>query len=314
MSLVQDSVEKSIHVYTIETNLSCNEIKDSINYVLRVPFVERLLQTEMTDQYLFMSQAGFDTYQGIGFVWVKFGWARRSGLPETINTRTGGVEYLRLGSDTYLFEPAHFLIFEYNDKLVLLHEASMFAPRPNRLCEYIVEFYKKMKGNSNLKVKMSVHRLLQVNVENLLREYDVIKSLRIEAEADYFNAALQKLSKQNNIVSFLNLFAKFNPKKLSILLKALRGEGLNISIQELIDLFYEVERHVDSFIIVVKKGVHTTKIDLKKAALTFRRYIKLARDNEGNLLRVTDTNDAINVLKSTISDVISQLRTESSKH
>lgn len=313
MSLVQDSVEKSIHVYTIETNLSFNEIKDSINYVLRVPFVERLLQTEMTDQYLFMSQAGFDTYQGIGFVWVKFGWARRSGLPETINTRTGGIEYLRLGIDTYLFEPAHFLIFEYNDKLVLLHEVSMFAPRPNRLCYYVAEFYKKMKGDPNLKVKMVIHRLLRADIENLLKEYNVIKSLRIEAEAEQFDKVLQKLSKQNSIVSFLDIFARLNPGKLSISIKAFPGEGLNMSIQDLIALFHETEGHIDSFVIEVKKGVRTIKIDLKKAILIFRKYIKLARDSEGNLLRVTDTNDAINALKGTISDVISQLRTEPSK-
>jgi hypothetical protein len=313
LSLVQDSVEKSIHVYTIETNLSFNEIKDSINYVLRVPFVERLLQTEMTDQYLFMSQAGFDTYQGIGFVWVKFGWARRSGLPETINTRTGGIEYLRLGSDTYLFEPAHFLIFEYNDKLVLLHEVSMFAPRPNRLCYYVAEFYKKMKGDPNLKVKMVIHRLLRADIENLLKEYNVIKSLRIEAEAEQFDKVLQKLSKQNSIVSFLDIFARLNPGKLSILIKASPGEGLNMPIQDLIALFHETEEHIDSFVIEVKKGVRTIKIDLKKVILIFRKYIKLARDSEGNLLRVTDTNDAINALKGTISDVVSQLRTEPSK-
>jgi hypothetical protein len=313
LSLVQDNVEKSIHVYTIETNLSFNEIKDSINYVLRVPFVERLLQTEMTDQYLFMSQAGFDTHQGIGFVWVKFGWARRSGLPETINTRTGGIEYLRLGSDTYLFEPAHFLIFEYSDKLVLLHEVSMFAPRPNRLCYYVAEFYKKMKGDPNLKVKMVIHRLLRADIENLLKEYNVIKSLRIEAEAEQFDKALQKLSKQNSIVSFLDIFARLNPGKLSILIKAFPGEGLNMPIQDLIALFHETEEHIDSFVIEVKKGVRTIKIDLKKAILIFRKYIKLARDSEGNLLRVTDTNDAINALKGTISDVVSQLRTEPSK-
>jgi len=313
LSLVQDSVEKSIHVYTIETNLSFNEIKDSINYVLRVPFVERLLQTEMTDQYLFMSQAGFDAYQGIGFVWVKFGWARRSGLPEAINTRTGGVEYLRLGSDIYLFEPAHFLIFEYNDKLVLLHEVSMFAPRPNRLCYYVAEFYRKMKRNPNLKIKLVARRLLRSDIENLLKEYNIVKSLRIEVKADQIDKVLQKLSKGKSIVDFLNIFDVFNPGKLSILIKAPPGEGLTVSMQDLIALFNETEEHIDSFVIEVRKGMRPIKIDLKKAVLIFRKYIKLARDNEGNLLRVTDTNDAINALKGTISDVVSQLRTEPSK-
>lgn len=49
------------------------------------------------------------------------------------------------------------------------------------------------------------------------------------------------------------------------------------------------------------------EIDLKKSALVFRKYIKLARDENGNLLRSTDTEDAIRVLVETVSDVLSQL-------
>ena len=103
--------------------------------------------------FLFLSDNGLRHKGDVESLWIKFGWARRRGLPETLDAKTGHTEVLRLLNGVYLFEPAHFVIFGYGDNIVLLYKYNQYAPRPTRLCHYIAEFYKRMKNDPNLKVK-----------------------------------------------------------------------------------------------------------------------------------------------------------------
>jgi len=74
-------------------------------------------------------------------------------------------------------------------------------------------------------------------------------------------------------------------------------------------MFYEIEEHVKTFKVWVRKGHfgRSVVIDLKRGALVFTKSVKLARDEQGNLLRSTDTKSAVNTLVETIDEVLSQL-------
>lgn len=307
MSTIMDNIEKSIHAYKLETSLDFDEIKNIINYVkdVRNNNPENVLLNigEMT-RYLFLSINGSDIYDNVEVIWLKLGWARRE-LPEALNTRTGRVEALKLGNDVYLFEPSHFLLFRHDKDILMLYEYNMFAPRPLRLCQYMEEFYKKMKNDFNIKIRIFPRRLFMRDVEKLLRNFDVVTSIRIEGTSSIYKISTKFFGESKTAVEAL--FKKYDSKYVSITWKS--NIELNVTIDEIIDVFHELEPWLRSFVVTVKKGFfkRPIKIDLKKYILAFRKPIKLARDEAGNLLRTTDTNDAINALKSVISEVINQL-------
>ncbi len=308
MSILQD-VERSIHVYKIETNLRFNDIKDILDYIdeirRRNPN-ELLYDVGGGTRYLYAALHGVEVYSGNDIIWIKFGWARRTGLPETLNTSAGRTEYLRLPSGVYLYEPSHFLLLQHGDDVLLLHEYNFFAPRPTRLCQYLAEFYKRKQGSKDIRVKISPRRVFTKDVERLLQGYTVVKSLRIELNSSAINQLARVLGGSETV---LDTLMKPNPKAIVITWKSGPRTELKLTIDDVLNMFYELEAESKSFVVSVKKGVfgRPVKIDLKKHALIFRKRIKLARDEQGNVYRSTDTDDAISVLKDTISEVIEQL-------
>jgi len=304
------AIMRSIHVYRIDTQLKFDEIKSVLEFVSSLRSKNPagiLLNASTGTDFLFLSNHGDFQHSGINGVWIKFGWARQHGWPEALDANTGRTEVLRISGNVYLFEPTHYVMFKYKDDLVLLHEFNQYAPRPNRLCNYIEEFYKRMKSEPGLRIKIVPRRLFLRNVENLLKAYDIVKSIRIELTQSATKIAGKFLGGSETLLE--HIFKKFGAKTIALSCKSARGEELKITIDELLNMFYELEEHVESFKVCVKKSVfgRCVEIDLKKAALTFRKPVKLARDEWGNLLRSTDTGSAVRTLIETIDEVLGQL-------
>ncbi|WP_456453245.1 hypothetical protein [Thermococcus sp.] len=238
---------------------------------------------------------------------MKFGWARETGLPETLDASNGATQYLNLPSGTYLFEPAHFLLFEFDWGIYALHEYNFFAPRIGKLCEYLKHFWIQSGGNSNIEIK--AHRLFVRDVHELLWGYDSIKRVHIELES---NSVIQQFARNIPHNLLASLFSS-NPKRLGLSFKSSKGGELDISLDELWAIFEEFYDFTKSFVIYARRG-HVgkpIKIDLKKQAIIFKRKFELAQDANGNVYRSTSTTHAINTLKSVVPDVISQIKTSS---
>jgi hypothetical protein len=319
LSATINSIERSIQAYELKAsitssprkqiNLSFDVIKSIIDYVKNVRSNrpgDALLDVGGTSKYLFLSDSNSEIFDGIETVWLKFGWARRSGLPEALNAKTGRVEVLRLGSDVYLFEPSHFLLFRHDEKMLMLYEYNKFSSKPSGLCRYLEEFYKRMKGDPSIKVKISAYKLLTRDVEKLLQQFNVVKSLRIELESASYDTVAKIFGESSSMVSF---FRSFGSKYVSITWRSSRRGELEVSPSDVLEIFRRLGPQLRSLVVTVSKGTlgRSTKIDLKKCFLVFKRHVMLAHDSEGNILRTTDTQDAIKVLKSVINEVISQL-------
>lgn len=305
----QDAIERSIFAYRVETNISFNDIKSTIDFIssLRseVP-KEALLDVGLGQQYLFLSDSGSMPYEGMDLVWVKFGWARRAGLPETLDVSTGRVDVLRLSGEVYIYEPTHFLLFNKGDEIFMLSEYNMFAPRASRLCQYIAEFYKRMKKDVSTKVKIISRLLFAKNVEQLLREYEILRSISIELMPSGAKSLARVLGQNESVLQ--QLLGSFSARTTTIRWKSERGESLAITIDKVLEIFNELYQDVESFRVkVVKRLTRPVEIDLKKNVLIFRKYIKLARDENGNPLRSSDTKDAIRALAEIVSDLLNQL-------
>jgi len=305
-----DTIMRSIHVYKIDTQLKFDGVKSVLEFVSNLRSMnpaDVLLDAGGGIDFLFLSNHGnFRHRDGIDGMWIKFGWARKRGWPEALDARTGRTEILRISGDVYLFEPTHYIMFEHNGSIVLLHEFNQYAPRPNRLCNYIVEFYKRMKNAPDLRIRIIPRRLFLRNVENLLKAYDTVKSIRIELTRSAAKIAAKVLGEGETALE--SLF-KFESESLELRWKSAPREELEITIDELLDMFYELEEHVRTFKVWVKKGRfgRSVEIDLKREALIFRKPVKLARDEQGNLLRSTDTESAVSALIETIDEVLGQL-------
>jgi len=311
LSVLMDTIMRSIHVYKIETQLKFDENKSVVDYISNLRSKnpgDALLDVGSYIDFLFLSNYGnFKHRNGIEGLWIKFGYARKHGWPEALNASTGRTEVLRISGNVYLFEPSHYIMFEHNGNIVLLHEYNQYAPRPNRLCYYIEEFYKRMKNAPDLKIRMSPRHVFLRDVEKLLRAYEVVKSIHIELEQSAAKIVSKVVGESETM--FETLSSKFGSKKLGLYWRSAPREELKISIDELLNMFYELEEHVGAFKVRVKKGRfgRSIEIDLKKEALIFRKPVKLARDEQGNLLRSTDTESAVSVLVETIDEVLNQL-------
>lgn len=304
-----DAIERSIFAFRVETNINFEDIVSTINYVssLRnsVP-KEALLDVGLGSQYLFLSDSGIIPREDMNLVWVKFGWARRTGLPETLDVSTGRVDVLRLSGEVYIYEPAHFLLFNKANETFMLSEYNMFAPRASRLCQYIVEFYKKMYKNVDINVRMYSRYLFVKNIEQLLKEYDIVKSLSIELEPSGAKSLGHVLGLNESVLQ--QLLGNFSARRATIKWKCERGGNLEVTIDKVLEIFNELQHDLKSFRVKVGRfGKKPIELDLMKSILVFRKYIKLARDENGNLLRSTDTKDAIRVLAETVDDALSQL-------
>ena len=307
-------IERSIQAYRVESSIDFDEIKNVIKYIYNIKRNnpnDILLDVGEATRFLYMSQSGLEYHRG-GYhrgevLWIKFGWARRSGLPETLDASTGRTEVLRLPSGIFLYEPSHFLLFPYRSYIVALYEYNHFAPRPARLCQYIAEYYKKMKGNPKARVRIYARRLFTKDIEILLREFDIVKSIRVVLTSSSVRALEEALGSGAALEQLLNQIK--GSRTLAITWGSSPRTELEISIEDVLDLFRRVEDNVKSFVVSVKKGHigRSQRIDLKKNAVIFRKRIRLARDKDGNLLRSTDTRDAIDVLKSVIDAVVNQL-------
>lgn len=309
MSTLIDSIERSIQAFRIDGSLGFSDIKNIVTYISRLRAEnpsKALLDKGNGIDFLFLSNNGALHRNNIEGLWLKFGWARRRGLPETLDAKTGRTEVLRLPTGIYLFEPSHFIIFEYNNTIILLYEFNQYAPRPTRLCQYLIEFFKQQLGKPNLNVKIYARRMFVRDVERLLEGYDTVKSISVELKASELGVLNRVLGESETILESLH---RFGSSRITIGWKSdPRGE-LEITIGDILNMFHELEPYTTSFKVRVKRGLigGSTQIDLKKQALAFRKRIKLARDEQGNLLRSTDTNSAIEVLADTITEVISQL-------
>jgi len=305
----QDAIERSIFAFRVETNISFNEIASTINFIssLRSTAPKKALLDVGTGlQYLFLSDSGSIPREGTDMIWAKFGWARRAGLPETLDVSTGRVDVLRLSGEVYIYEPTHFLLFNKGDEVFMLNEYNMFAPRATRLCQYIAEFYKRTKKDINVKVRVYPRLLFVKNVERLLREYETVKSISIELKPSGARALGRFLGQSESVLQ--QLLSSFSARTTTIRWKCERGGSLNITIDKVLEIFYELQQDLGSFRVRVGKiGMKPVDIDLTKSVLVFKKYIRLARDESGNLLRSSDTKDAIKVLAETVNDVLSQL-------
>ena len=311
MSGILDSIERSIQAYRLKSNVDYRDIIETIKYIDKNRMKDprsAILDIGSPAQYLYLSETGSEQYKNSKIVWLKFGWARKSGLPEMVNTQTGRTEILRLSGEVYLFEPSHFLLFEHDSNMLLLYEYNQFAPRPTRLCQYIEEYYKKMKNirDTDGQPKIYAQKIFTRDIERLLRGYSIVKSIRIELEASAAGRLMRTLGESRSVLE--SLFNRFGSRIVSISWKSQRRGELEISIDDILRMFHELEESTYSFVVTVKKGWfdRSEKIDLKKHTLTFRKRIKLARNN-GQILRSTDTKDAVNVLKNTIDEVVRQL-------
>jgi len=311
LSISLDTIMKSIHVYKINTQLKFDEVRSVFDFISNLRSgnpANILLDTGDGTDPLFLSiHENFKQRSGVEGVWVKFGWARRHGWPEALDASTGRTEVLRISGNVYLYESTHYVMFEYDGNIVLLHEYNQYAPRPSRLCYYIGEFYKHMKNAPDLRIRITPRRLFLRNVENLLKAYDVVKSIRIELTQSAAKIVGKFMGESETILE--SIFKKFGAKTIALSWKSARRGELEITIDELLSMFYELEEHVESFKVCVKKrGIGPcNEIDLKSEALTFRKPIKLARDEQGNLLRSTDTKSAVDTLIETIDEVLDQL-------
>ena len=174
MSMV-DSVEKSIHVFELLGNMRFSDIESTLAYIRseRQKNPDSIIyDVGKAGCFLYMSGCGAQTYYHRRILWMKFGWARRSGLPETLNVAQGRTEFLQLPSGIYLYEPAHFIAFQSNNRIFLLQEFNFFGPRATRLCDYLVEFFKK-KSKRQI-VRLYPRRVFMSNVDKLLRRYTII--------------------------------------------------------------------------------------------------------------------------------------------
>ena len=305
--VMSDSVERSIHVFELVGNMRFNDIERTLAYIQseRQKNPDAVLHdVGETTRFLYMSENGIQTYRNKQVLWIKFGWARKSGLPETLDVKQGKTEFLYLPSGRYLYEPAHFIIFEHSNKIVMIQEFNFFGPRATRLCTYLVEFFKKL-GN-NQRVKLYPRRVFMKDVDKLLRRYTVVKTMRIELEPP----ALSKLSQaMGGSKTSLDVLTKPRPGKVAITFMSNRGEELEITIDKILELFHEIEDYTTSFKLRVKKVLweKSVVIDLKKQAIIFRKHFKLARYKEGNVYRSADTEDAIHILLETINDVLNAI-------
>lgn len=304
-----DAVERSILAFRVETSATFKEIESTIDYLLSLRNAQpkdALLDVGAGPQYLFLSDNGKISRENMNFLWVKFGWARKAGIPEILNVDTGRVDVLRLSGEVYIYEPTHFLLFYKDDDVFMLNEYNMFAPRASRLCQYIAEFYKRMKGDRDIRVRMLPRLLFVKNIEQLLRQFESVKSISIELDPSGAKALGRILNQSESVLQ--QLVSSFSAHTTIIKWKSKRGGNLDITIDKVLEIFYELYQDLRSFRVEVKKTRgKSVEIDLMRNALVFRKYIKLARDENGNPLRSTDTEDAIRVLVETVRDVLSQL-------
>ena len=256
-----------------------------------------LYDVESGANYLYMANNGRHSQT----LWVKFGWARRSGLPEKLDVSQGRTEFLVLPSGVYIYEPSHFVIFQHNDRIFLLQEFNFFGPRATGFCNYIIEFYNRI--NNVQKARLDPRRVFRGDIDKLLREYTIVKSMRIEIVP----SALNKLSRAlGGSESALDVLRSRNPKRVAITLSSDKGGELELTINDVLRIFSELESDVNSFKVTVKRGLFDkpTKIDLKKQALIFKKPFKCVTDAEGNRYRSTDTDYAVRVLLETVDDVL----------
>jgi len=143
-------------------------------------------------------------------------------------------------------------------------------------------------------------------VENLLKAYDIVKSIRIELTQSALKIVSKVLGESETA---LESISKYRAETIVLGWKSAPKEELEITIDELLNMFYELEEHVKTFKVWVKKGRfgRSEEIDLKREALVFRKPVKLARDEQGNVLRSTDTESAVSALIGTIDEVLDQL-------
>ena len=303
---VSDTTERSIHVFELIGNMRFDDIKKTLSYIRseRQRNPDSILYNVSETIFLYMSHNGTEVRDGKHILWIKFGWARRSGLPETLDVSQGRTEFLQLPSGIYLYEPSHFVIFQHGNRIIMLQEFNFFGPRVTRLCVYLTEFFRKLTGKE--KIKLHARRVFMKDVDKLLREYTVVKSIRIVVEPDSLSKLSQALGES---MTALEVLKKPKPKKIAITLMSGRGDELEMSIDEVLELFHKIEEESSSFKLKVKKSTlgRTIEIDLKRHSLIFRKRFKYARDEEGNVYRSTDTDYAIRVLLETIKDTINAI-------
>ena len=305
MSL-EETVERGIHVFELVGNVGLSDIGEALRRIeeLRAESPDLILYEVDETSHLYLSDNGVRTHRGKPVFWAKFGWARRGGLPETLNVRRGTTEFLRLPSGTYLYEPAHFIIFSHNDRVMLLHEFNFFAPRASRLAEYLVKYLRELPGKED--ANLYARRVFMRDLDKVLRGYRYITSMRIEIKARDLHRLSQVLGGSKTNLQSLD---KGDPERIAITLISGRGETLNLSISEVLDLFYSIEDVTPSFKLKVKRRLigRATVIDLKKQFLIFRkrfRYVRIRRKGEDIVYRSTDTENAIDVLVDTIDEAI----------
>ena len=305
MSL-EETVERGIHVFELVGNVDLDDIGEALRRIeeLRAKSPDSILYKVDETSYLYLSANGVRTHGDKTVLWAKFGWARRGGLPETLNVSRGTTEFLRLPSGTYLYEPAHFIIFSHDDRVMLLHEFNFFAPRASRLADYLVKYLRELPGRD--RANLHARRVYMKDLDKVLRGYRYITSMRIEVMASELYRLSQAFGASR---TGLEALARGGPERVAISLISERGGVLSLTIDEVLEIFHGVEDAASSFKLRVKRRLvgRATVLDLKKQFLIFRkrfRYVRIRREDEDIVYRSTDTENAIDVLVDTIDEAI----------
>lgn len=283
------------------------EIKNYIQSQLKKDPSKLLLRIG-PDRSLYMSLLEEDPRTS-EVVYGKFGWARAAGLPETLDERKGRVEYLSLPDGVYLYEPMHFILFNYKDRIILIHEFNFFAPRSGKLSEYFRSILENIIPGS--KIKLSFRREYRTDIAKLLERFSIVNKVKIVARETSLLRYAPTLEKSRSIVDLIlkgrEIFGR--SREIAFIWTGEYGEvGLDINTIDILEIFSDIGEFLKTFRVTVRRpGENPVEIDLVKEQLSFKKRIRLARDERGRVLRVTDTTDAIRALKEVMDEVKEQI-------
>ena len=227
-------------------------------------------------------------------IFVKFGYARRSGLPEEFDFSRFHVGPLRLDPYKGLFEASHILIKELqvgaHRKLVMCFEYNYVAPRIGGFRMYtrklIANLFERqllniqnfcsspsLRANTPpIKVKTIV--LLRKDIAKILRQYRYynIKRLKLKFELDPSHDLILKQASEISgfglVINAVRKLLNLSPlgKELSIEIYPEKNHELDINIQDIIDAYIqhpEILNVFKNFIIHIENSYFMLRINIR---------------------------------------------------
>ncbi|MEB3788280.1 MAG: hypothetical protein GSR72_00100 [Desulfurococcales archaeon] len=194
------------------------------------------------------------------------------------------------------FYPAHFVLFEYNREIFLIHEIREYpTPRASATLRYLSEVGRKLQENFG---KIHYEPVAQ-DPRKSLKGYTYIEKIELGVKRKGISYLVRLPGKISNTIKAIKegIGAR---SSIKIEANAGRGKALEISIDEVISLLDEItipSKYISSYKVKVKKSMFQRPITINvlRDFLYYERTVRRAVVN-GQVYNSSDTDDVKKVL------------------